>query len=579
MTIPLPYQYLDRQAMRSLPDSWRPGGGARLEDHIYSVVDFLLYSGGRAEEIGRALLVLFGVMYAVSWLLLLTFRLRSVLVGAVKLTPTVARVLIKPFTLLWPSSVPTIRVKLVQDTPTKVSPASAGFKPEVSMPGSSYFTIAAPDGQFAFISGQKIVGHGVRMGDYLVAPSHVVSCSSLIRVDTRTGSALYDLSALTWTELSTDVSFVPMPVEISGLPSAKVGPASRAMAQCTKSEKNFGSVGQLDLLAHDLLAYFGSTCPGMSGTAYVQNNRVVGMHMGGNGAANLGVPTELIALRLRALRFGNSESSDFDILMDKLSARDRKELKYMETGDPDMFEVSVRGRYYRVDREELEELMGGDDSDELIDAFEDLGDEGSYRQKRTKSSLSSQRRFRVGGRAVQLECDPPAVQPAVDPLPEFASGNEMRPATLAGLNSKAPSRTGPAAQSTESTTSSVSPRLIKKTTSGHIPTQPPSQAPSIITKESAMQPSVESYLRQTRNALASLGSSTTDTGSHTLSLAIISQLTKAISDLSSSSRTSIAQQAPDSGSSPDIQPSAKHSAGMVSASRRRRSRRSRSSSK
>lgn len=450
-----------------------------------------------------------------------------------------------------------VKLKLESEV-VKLAPTVVQHTPEVHMPGSNYFTIGAPSGQFAFIANGKPVGHGLRIGDFLVAPTHVVSQVSVIKASNSKGvSTLYDLSAFVWTELATDVSFLPLPAEVH-LPKAKIGPVRPGMAQVTCNEENAGSVGQVSLLAFDLVAYMGSTRAGFSGTGYVQNGTVVALHLGGNGVANLGIPTELISLRLRAVTY-QAESSDYDILMEKLSKGQRRQLgiDMRETGDPDMVEVQVKGRYYRIERDEYEDLIAEDEIDEE-DRF--LGD---YSQKKTTKFGRAAKATAFKHRPVQLES---AVQPAVDPVPEYDSGNGELPQISCGSRSPRVNPTGLVTPKDGDTTSSASPKKITPRTTGPAQILQQSPAASTIILESAAGPTSAPYHQAKLSALQSLASCTTDTESPILSPIIISELAKAVNGLTAASKTLIRQRGRDSGRSKTTRRSAKPSAGTASAS-------------
>jgi len=459
--------------------------------------------------------------------------------------------------LLRTASEQVVRLQLETPGVVKLTP-DVVHTPEVHMPGSNYFTMEAPAGQFAFMANGKPVGHGLRIGDFLVAPTHVVSQVSIIKASNSKGEVtLYDLSAFTWSELATDVSFLPLPSQVH-MPKARIGPVQPGMARVTCNEPNSGTVGQVSLLAFDLVAYMGSTRAGFSGAGYVQNGAVVAMHLGGNGVANLGIPTELISLRLRAVVY-QAESSDYDILMEKLSKSQRRQLgiDMRETGDPDMVEVQVKGRYYRIERDEYEDLIAEDEMDE-VDRFE-----GDYSQKKTTSLGRAAKAQAFKHRPMQLES---AVQPAVDPVPEYDSGNGELPQISCGKISNRVNPTGPATLSGDPTTSSASPKKITPRTTGHAQILQPSPAASTFIPESAVGPTSPPYHQATLSALQSLASSTNDTGSNTLSPIIISELAKAVNGLTAASKTLIRQRGLASGRSKTTRRSAKPSGGTGSGS-------------
>lgn len=305
-----------------------------------------------------------------------------------------------------------------------------GFIPEVNMPGSDYINVVAPKGQFVIRSGNKTVGHGARIGDRLVAPLHVTSYPGLEMID-RLGIR-YPCPEFTY--LTTDVGYTAIPPGFS-IERSTCGPVGEGMATITGNDPHSGSVGFMKSFGFDVSSYQGSTRAGMSGALYVQGGVAVSMHLGGTPTANLGMPTEYIAFKLKLVDY-TPESSDLALLKTALGARGKKaRFQMRDTGDPDVVEVLYGGKYYRIDRDELE------DDDDWEERVFGLGSDAQYLR----------------------ESDPPAdpPQPAEDPCPEY-SGNEMCPAGKSSVRAKP---TGQPTPSNASGTATVS-QTSRPTTSG-----------------------------------------------------------------------------------------------------------------
>lgn len=242
------------------------------------------------------------------------------------------------------------------------------YQPESAKPDSPYLFGSVPECQFSVwceAGGKRsLVGHGyrdrVRDVDFLVAPTHVVSCKGLGQVTLvvhRTTNGVHEvvdeqsLHKYKWEEIASDLSIARVPVEDipKGLRVASIGPyAGKLMASiATSMAQSNASVGKLQESGFGVLEYTGSTRPGFSGAVYLAEKRAVAMHLGG-GVANLAYATSYIRNLVVTC-----ESSEYEALRRVLNAARRKDWEFATTGDPDMMQIRCNGRYWLVDQEEF----------------------------------------------------------------------------------------------------------------------------------------------------------------------------------------------------------------------------------
>uniref|UniRef100_A0AAT9JFA5 Serine protease n=1 Tax=Neotermes castaneus sobeli-like virus 2 TaxID=3133515 RepID=A0AAT9JFA5_9VIRU len=425
-----------------------------------------------------------------------------------------------------------------------------GYRPESLIPGSPFIDLATPHGQYPVYSGGTRVGNCIRLDDYIVLPTHVYDIGSLL---IKNGDVYHDL--MPGEEILPDVTATPLPRCFSGK-QAKTGPAINGLATAATHDRYSGSLGQLEDAAFDVLHYMGSTQAGFSGCGYVQSGRIVGMHLAGGTTVNMGIPIELIRVRLR-----HPESSEFVALLAAMGKSKDRRYGYRDTGDPDIVEVKFHGRFYRVDRAELEDWR--DAADAAVDVAFDLG--AGYGEcavlpesapvkesavsdtkpplypvlpKPTLEDLADEiTRLREELRALRATPTAPSPKPAandVDPLPEF-SGNLICPVQ--------PGKSGPNLIRPEATTSEVLHKLsgtlitfqnnLEKVTSGLKLMQQQCSTPSASTPNDANWQQVTSKSRQKKKGLSPTRSSTNATGSSTPSPPTTSDRKKGTSGSSS----------------------------------------------
>lgn len=263
--------------------------------------------------------------------------------------------------------------------------------PESTRSGSEYYTtkhlprFLVSYHQYAN-GNREYLGTGYVDGDWIVVPRHVLT-NTQGEVHIRFGDEFYILpkcytpKVLEGYETHPEVKMIAPDVmllkkpQIPGLRSAKVGPVSgRVMAQamCAKETQNTTN-GQVYTPKKDgcwaMLHYDGSTSAGFSGGVYLIGERVVGMHIGG-GAVNYGVAASWVHTRIQT-----KESSELNALRNALKTARKKDVQYAETGDPDLVEVRVNGRYYQIERDELRQLKEEERRERETEEFDTYHDD------------------------------------------------------------------------------------------------------------------------------------------------------------------------------------------------------------
>lgn len=264
------------------------------------------------------------------------------------------------------------------------------LKPESVRADSEFFEAQCPDSQFAvfmdFDNTKKLIGHGFRMDDHLIMPAHVLGAFHDELWITRgrrvksgwTYDTLIRANRYVWKPLMADVVYAEIGNEnIPGLKKANITPywGSPLVSVATYFDTKNCSIGQMKPSSFGMLEYSGSTRNGFSGAVYMLENKVAAMHLGG-GVANIAVA----ASYLKSLLY-TPESSEIAALKNSLKRARKEEVQWATTGDPDTVQVHVRGRYYRVDRDEFDQLY-----DDAQDAWDDFQEEyerkASHRKKR-----------------------------------------------------------------------------------------------------------------------------------------------------------------------------------------------------
>lgn len=264
----------------------------------------------------------------------------------------------------------------------------SGLKPESYKDDSPYFESAAPDCQFSVwqdgsVAGKRtLIGHGFRMEDYLVLPTHVLtSDSDAIIVVLRKHKAVnvVPLKTFKWKHVCADCSVAKIPngIELQ-LKKASVGPYwGRPMVNIsTNFPGSNSSIGQLLPSSFGVLEYTGSTRPGFSGAVYMLESKAVGMHLGG-GVANLAYSTSYLKSLIVRL-----ESSEMAALRNALKKARKDDVTWTTCGNPDEVEVHIHGRYFRVDYDEFMENYNTRYDDEYPDDPYEEEERTSKRRRR-----------------------------------------------------------------------------------------------------------------------------------------------------------------------------------------------------
>lgn len=250
------------------------------------------------------------------------------------------------------------------------------YEPESARPDSEYYRSPPPPFQFAVwttaFSTPTLLGHGVRIGDWLVCPAHVVETelpmevcsmkydahSRRVRIDVAVSSTKFK-----WEPVAADLVAARYDNRLQ-LKAASVGPyyGRPLVTIATAFPDANASCGTMKEDGFGLLEYNGSTRKGFSGAAYVCEGRLVGIHLGG-GVQNLAYAASYVANLL-----WRPESSEGDAVRRALAGSDDWEVGM--TGDPDRVQVRAKGRYYMLSRDEYEDVMAEYETDRQMDEIE-----------------------------------------------------------------------------------------------------------------------------------------------------------------------------------------------------------------
>lgn len=189
-----------------------------------------------------------------------------------------------------------------------------------AMRGGSLFQIAkTPRGQVAIMTPGLLVdshvGYGIRVGDVLVVPTHVISGLRDALLSYGGIKVVLSLNSFQNSKAIPDVTYVYLREEVwAKLQCPKASIYSKVFnkgmfAVCTGIEG--ASTGMMNKSSSiGMLTYGGSTVPGMSGAGYCVANVFYGMHTGVVLNTNIGVSMALIAMELKKMVSGEA-SHDF----------------------------------------------------------------------------------------------------------------------------------------------------------------------------------------------------------------------------------------------------------------------------
>uniref|UniRef100_A0AAT9JFX9 Serine protease n=1 Tax=Zootermopsis nevadensis sobeli-like virus 5 TaxID=3133526 RepID=A0AAT9JFX9_9VIRU len=272
----------------------------------------------------------------------------------------------------------------------------------------------------------KIVCHGFRLGNYMVFPHHGIMFENLY-YEAVDGSAWEIPPEEAILPLMTDVACFRIPADRC-MKTARAGFCCEGLATVAGHGSVQGSIGLIADLGFEMYSYSGSTVAGMSGCPILQNGRVVGMHMGSTGKINVGIKAAYLQHLIDRLQTPHPESSDYALLL-KLSDADKKELRFRDIGDPDEYEATYRGRYFRLSKSEMRRLQRQEEQEEAEWEEAAFGDRGDTREL-TRELKELQLELEADLDAIceeQQEINPPAPENHVDPLPDYAFSENCLP--------------------------------------------------------------------------------------------------------------------------------------------------------
>lgn len=236
--------------------------------------------------------------------------------------------------------------------------------PEAYQVGSEYHYAKPPGCMFVITTLNKdgsriIVGHGIRIRDYVVTLRHVIAQPvdlwvTVMSYNEKKITVPYDAPLLNfaWKDLPgalDDVCYAPydpkMQLKDASLNRAVPG----SLAQVVSGLYPFNaSVGPM-MSEYDSFAVFrhkASTKPGWSGCPVMSQGQVVGIHAGGGCYTNYAFAVNYIAMVLRS-----EEATDEIALRSVLQNDPKAEYRVNYTNDPDIVEIEVGGQYYRLEQD------------------------------------------------------------------------------------------------------------------------------------------------------------------------------------------------------------------------------------
>lgn len=155
-------------------------------------------------------------------------------------------------------------------------------------------------------------GYGFRLGDYLVAPTHVVWEHDEVLLQGPRGKYLITLPDMKKSKGITDVCYTLLPESLwanIGVSTVSIDTSAEQVTIHGQKGTSTGYLRKTNVLGQ--YSYTGSTVPGMSGSLYASQGKAIAMHMGANAINNLGVSLAMIQVDLHRLqKVFRPESSD-----------------------------------------------------------------------------------------------------------------------------------------------------------------------------------------------------------------------------------------------------------------------------
>lgn len=162
----------------------------------------------------------------------------------------------------------------------------------------------------------KHVGYGIRVGDVLVTPTHVVrGWDTVVLANYNNGvevQHLVNVGSPIESRMIADLSYIPIPERVwttLAVKKAKIPkgtPGGVGVTVTGKPGSSFGSLRKTGIMGQ--VVYSGSTLPGMSGAAYTISDQVYGIHSGVSGNNNVGIGIRLVQEEMATMQFLKGES-------------------------------------------------------------------------------------------------------------------------------------------------------------------------------------------------------------------------------------------------------------------------------
>ncbi|APG75863.1 hypothetical protein 1 [Sanxia sobemo-like virus 4] len=238
-----------------------------------------------------------------------------------------------------------------------------GIRMESVREGSRFERAEIPDNQVAVrIPGtftDEHIGYGVRFADYLVVPRHVLELSvqgklrENVLLVGKNGKLIVTINA-TQSRGCSDLVYVNLSAKtwsILGAPHIKWANESKNV-QVTCTGMPGQSNGRIRKTRQEwMVSYEGSTLPGMSGAAYMNENLVMGVHQGATGAFNMGFSSELVTAEM-SLLLRNEDTGDTNV--------EPKQSRYLSAVQDQSFGKNFYDRIAALDRLEKKYGAGSD---------------------------------------------------------------------------------------------------------------------------------------------------------------------------------------------------------------------------
>lgn len=231
---------------------------------------------------------------------------------------------------------------------------------------------------------KEFQGSGVRIGRWLVVPTHVINQKGLWIV--YEGRTMAQVDFEEWREIAPDMSALPMSSRFQDIKKAKVcpfiaTPYVRVQAGMDAQNASYGMLKNGQSFGQTV--YTGSTRAGFSGAAYVDVERLYAIHQGG-GVENYGMSAAYIEMRLKYLE-KKPEDSELEAIKNSFRRlRNPDDWSFVTAGNPDEYEIRVGGKYWIIDQEMLDDIY---DDEFLQDYFQyEDGERVTRRRPRSRKN-------------------------------------------------------------------------------------------------------------------------------------------------------------------------------------------------